>query len=643
MSKPLNLDDRITCLVPEIDPSIREELQRILQTLRRADYPVGVIQMMSRLALRLFRRIYDAAGHPFPSDNLFDVIVRAGDGDRERGVNGYRILPDALDSPLHTLRVLSNKIDHGVEKFPMGVEEAELVLNAFLSVLKWFHCESGLTPLLPSIYAGLDGRQGHTVDAEPDDESADDVGFTLRIGRDFSSFSDGDQAEIVAAVLEERDAAAPPASPAPVTATERFTSIDMVRGFALLGILPMNVTSFGLPWPAYLCPPVAGGFTGLNFAEWVFAFFVFEEKMMTIFSMLFGAGLVLLTDRAEARGGSPAKFFYRRAAILLVFGLLHAYLLWEGDILFDYALCGMLVYPFRKKSPRTLFLLGVLVLVPGLLIGQGLSIFMGYSRQAAARVEAARSAGQTPAPRDQGFAQAWNGFRDAFEPPPEEVSKEIEVHRHGTYLEIARARIPFLLMAQTVFFMAFTVWGIAGRMLIGMALLKLGVFSAERSKRFYLALMMVGFGLGWPLIALECRRLIQQNFGVERMIGGFDWNQYASILVALGYVGALILIYKSGVLAWLMRRLAAVGRMALSNYLMHTMICTTIFNGYGQGRYASLDRIQLMGIVLAIWVFQLWYSPVWLKYFRFGPAEWLWRSLTYGKAQPLRITPVAIA
>jgi uncharacterized protein len=190
---------------------------------------------------------------------------------------------------------------------------------------------------------------------------------------------------------------------------------------------------------------------------------------------------------------------------------------------------------------------------------------------------------------------------------------------------------------------AFTFWGVAGRMLIGMALLKLGVFSAERSKRFYLGLMLAGYGLGWPFIALECSRLVKQNFGADRLIGGFDWNEYFSIMVALGHVGALIFIYKSGALAWLTRRLAAVGRMALSNYLMHTLICTTLFYGYGLRLFARLDRVQLMGIVIAIWAFQLWFSPIWLKYFRFGPAEWLWRSLSYGKRQSFRVPTAPIA
>jgi hypothetical protein len=152
MPEPTTLDERILRLAPEVDPSIRTELRQVLGTLRAVGYARAVIVMLSGLALRLFRHIYQAAGKPIPSDNLFDVIVRAAKGDPDKGVSGYRILPDALDSPLHTLRIWSNKIDHDRAEFLMGAEEAELVLNAFLSVLKWFYCESGLTTKLPSLY-----------------------------------------------------------------------------------------------------------------------------------------------------------------------------------------------------------------------------------------------------------------------------------------------------------------------------------------------------------------------------------------------------------------------------------------------------------------------------------------------------------
>jgi len=141
-----------------------------------------------------------------------------------------------------------------------------------------------------------------------------------------------------------------------------------------------------------------------------------------------------------------------------------------------------------------------------------------------------------------------------------------------------------------------------------------------------------------PLVAAGAYGKIRHNFDVVYLFaGGMAFNDAGSILVALGHVGALILVYQAGAAAWLTRRLAAVGRMALSNYLMHTIIRTTLFYGYGFGLFGRLDRVQLLGVVVAIWAIQLWLSPIWLKSFRFGPAEWLWRSLTYGKAQPMQV------
>lgn len=259
----------------------------------------------------------------------------------------------------------------------------------------------------------------------------------------------------------------------------------------------MNVLSFGLPGAARLNPLIAGGFDGLNYILWLVGYFLFDEKMISLFSMLFGAGLVLMTGRAEERGHASAGLFYRRMAVLLGFGLLHAYLLWEGDILYTYALCGMAVYPLRNKPPRTQILLGLCLMLVGCCLTWGFSTFIVRSRDAAARVEVAAKLKQTPVAADVALARDWKGFAAGFEPTPEQIAASSKPLREGSYLDIARQHAPAAFTVQTqLFFLAFG-WLVSGRMLIGMALMKAGVFTAQRSKEFYLAMAFAGYGLGW--------------------------------------------------------------------------------------------------------------------------------------------------
>jgi uncharacterized protein len=170
--------------------------------------------------------------------------------------------------------------------------------------------------------------------------------------------------------------------------------------------------------------------------------------------------------------------------------------------------------------------------------------------------------------------------------------------------------------------------------------MKLGVFSAQRSRRFYLWMVGLGYGIGLPLMVFDALELIQHKFAFDYMIhGGILYNLFGSLVVALGHVGVLMLIVQSGTIGWLTRRLAAVGRMALTNYLTQSLVCTTLFYGYGYGLFGHINRTGLAAIVLAIWIFQLIVSPIWLKSYRFGPAEWLWRSLTYWRIQRMRLLP----
>ncbi len=427
-----------------------------------------------------------------------------------------------------------------------------------------------------------------------------------------------------------------------MSASERYFAVDVLRGFALLGILAMNIVAFGWPMTAYMDPTRGGGFEGLNKAIWYFNHLFFEMKMMTIFSMLFGAGLVLMDQRAEARGAKIRGVYYRRILWLLVIGLIHAYLIWDGDILVLYAETGLLLYLFRNLKPKTLIILGIsasLLILPLFYGAQGA---ISYIKAAAARVEAQKNAGEKPSNWDKRLHDIWvdkvqKGLRPTAEQKAKAWDKELTVHRGG-YLGIVKHRAKNLIFEHTIGFILGGVLLASSRMLLGMGLMKLGVFSAERSRRFYLWMLGIGYGVGLPLMIVDANQLIAHEFSLEYgMRGAFLINVFGSVIVALGHVGLLMLIVQSGALRWLTRRLAAVGRMALSNYLTHSIVCTTLFYGYGFGLYGTINRTGLAAIVLTIWIVQLLISPIWLAHFRFGPAEWVWRSLTYWRLQPMRL------
>ncbi len=424
---------------------------------------------------------------------------------------------------------------------------------------------------------------------------------------------------------------------APVTASERIASIDVLRGVAVLGILVINIDFFALPSAVFFNPTVAGGFSGVNLLTWKANSILFLDKMMAIFSMLFGAGLILMYNRAESAGRSLGGIYYRRILWLLLLGLAHGYFLWFGDILHAYAVCGLFLYLLRRRSAKLLITLGLLLLMVGVLVQVNSGRFFGILKSEATTAEAALAAGETLTPRQQGMSQAWKEIRATFDPSAEEVAQEVETYQSG-FLEIHAYRAAKSLMMQTQALLFMVFWHAIGLMLLGMGLMKLGVFSGKRSIRFYVVCIIVGYGVGLPVCGYGAGSLIEHNFDfVYRFKIGNHFNNIGSILVALAHVGTVMAVCKGGLFTSLTRRLAAVGRMALTNYLMQTLICTTIFYGYGMGLFGRVERFSLMGFVLGIWILQLLVSPLWLKHYRFGPAEWLWRSLTYWRRQPMRL------
>lgn len=427
-----------------------------------------------------------------------------------------------------------------------------------------------------------------------------------------------------------------PASLAPVSTSERSHVMDALRGFAVLGILAMNIGGFAFRGADFFNPTI-GGFEGADRAVWLYCRFIFDMKMQSLFSMLFGAGVVVLGARATATGRSLTPLFLRRIGLLAVFGILHAYLLWFGDILWTYALCGLAIYPLRKLPTGWILGLGI-----GLfLFGAATTAVTGYGfefvKDTAHEAQAALDSGGTPTELQQGMLEAWRDLSEGFIPDAEAIAAEEAAHRGG-YLDVVKHRAPEALTFQIgPPFWIMSLWRFSGYMLIGLAMMRLGVFTGKLSSRAYGVMSLIGYGVGLPVTWFGVQQAISEQFDFIRTFQTcWHWNYLASLPVAFGHVGACMLIFRSPWVRELTNVLAAAGRMALTNYLMQSLICAVIFFGWGFDQWMRLSRTEVAAVVLAIWALQLSWSSWWLSYFRFGPAEWLWRSLTYLRPQPWR-------
>jgi uncharacterized protein len=426
------------------------------------------------------------------------------------------------------------------------------------------------------------------------------------------------------------------APPAPIERAERITALDSLRGFALLGILLMNIAAMGLYGAAYDDPTVTGGATGANLWVWIAMHVLAEGKMRCLFSMVFGASVILLTSRLEGRRDA-ADIYYRRTLWLLLFGVVHAYLLWLGDILYPYALCGLVLYPFRKMRPRSLLIIGTVLLVLNSVAYIGLGFKDRETIQNGRAAEQASKEGKKLTDEQQEAKGEYERWRKFNRPTAEELKKDAEEWR-GNPLSVIKARGKIVGFFHSIPYYHPWNWDIWCMMFIGMALLKLGVLSAGRSYRFYAMMVLIGYGIGLPVNSYTAWVIVRNNF--DPVIHSFANSSYdlGRLTIALGHLGMIMLLAKAGVFRWLLTGLGAIGQMAFSNYLFQSVVTAFIFTGYGFALYGKLERYQLYYVVAAIWVVQFIISPIWLRHFRFGPLEWCWRSLTYWKRQPMRLT-----
>ena len=432
---------------------------------------------------------------------------------------------------------------------------------------------------------------------------------------------------------------------APVSQQERIIILDSLRGFAILGILLMNIPGFALPDPVIVDPSVLSE-SGVNFKTWYFIEWFMEGSQRALFSMLFGAGIILFITRQEKKteGLWPTDYFLRRQLWLLFFGLFNAFvLLWFWDILFQYAIVGIIMFAFRRLSPKAL-IIGAVVSLLLMTARENLDAYRQrqviYRGEQIAKIDTTTTKLTDDQKEELG---AMTGFK-------EKISKEAKKKKMEKNLKIVRGNYGGFYEYQSersfngeVHYTYNGLWEIMIFMFLGMAFFKNGVMLGKASAKVYWGMFIVGLGLGLTISYFRLQPLIDYKFNYFDYTKNnlFEFYELSRTLRALGIFGLIMLLYKSGLFKWFFALMRPVGQMAFTNYLMQSLLVGLFFYGVGFGMFGKLQRHEIYYVVAATWVLQIIWSHIWLRFFRFGPLEWCWRSLTYWKRQPFRKSAVA--
>ena len=407
---------------------------------------------------------------------------------------------------------------------------------------------------------------------------------------------------------------------------DRIESIDVLRGFALLGILIMNISSFAMPSMAYFSP-VVYDIDILNHIIYSFTHIIADQKFMAIFSMLFGASTMLFIKSVKKRGKNPLLLFYSRNFWLLIIGSLHSSYIWYGDILFIYALCAFPLFLFKKITPKKQFILGLLIyLIPSF------SNYVNYKYviNSLDRIE------------QNTIIQHWN-------PSDEKLQQELDVYR-GSYKKQVHYRAemwssniqdkePSGEIGKEIIGLSFLIDLLCrsfGMMLIGMACFAWGIFNNSLSKLFYKKLLIYGFAIGLPLsmMGLFLNYYFDWNWKYLQFFGR-TLNNLATPFISFGYISLIMLWIRKGRFRYLQEDLRSIGKTALTAYLIQSIIATCIFYGFGLGLFGYINRLYQLVIMFFIWFVLLKLCPIWLRKYQYGPVEWIWRMLTHLRLVPL--------
>jgi len=435
--------------------------------------------------------------------------------------------------------------------------------------------------------------------------------------------------------------AAPPATTgAPVAQNERIVIIDALRGIAILGILLMNIPGFGLPEVAASDPSVYNE-TGINYKTWFVVDWAFAGTQRGFFSILFGAGIVLFITRLEKKnsGMMPVIYFFRRQMWLLAFGMFNAFvLLWFWDILYAYSIYGLLLFVFYRMPPKKLLWLAFICLLL-MTVRDNKDLYQNKKSIARGEAVAALDTTTTKLNAEQkGYLEAMNGLKgkSSREGKLQAAEKEISGIT-GNYAKLYEVQGDKSVHVQ-LYYVYFYIWDVLLFMFLGMAFFKNGILLGTASPKIYWLFFIGGLALGLWLSYYRQQAIVSNHFSQFEFSKNvaFDYWQTARVLRTLGFFGLIMLLYKSGVFKWFFALFRPVGQMAFTNYLMQSFIGALFFYGIGLGYFGKLERHELYIYTGVVWLVEIIWSHIWLRYFRFGPLEWAWRSLTYWKTQPLR-------
>lgn len=419
-----------------------------------------------------------------------------------------------------------------------------------------------------------------------------------------------------------------------VQPASRLESLDLLRGFALCGILLVNIMLMGGFWDQFH-PDLPATLTNPNWGVWIVQHLFVQGSMRGMFTLLFGAGMLLITLRGEDGRGTiqAADVYFRRCVALLALGVFNAtVLLFPGDILYVYGLSGFLLFIFRMARPRTLIAISAAMLLMLTIESAVVGAHQAVEARRGAELAVQVQPGAVLTGEDAQALKAYTRAREAQAMSPEVLAEETAARTGGplsllkwsvrTWLDYAASSYTITLVIETVAFM-----------LLGMALFKLGVLGGARSLRFYLALAAGGYAVGLAVNGAQAIVLWSSQFSSESFATQASY-ELGRCAMTLGHVGLLLSLWKMNALGFVGRALRNLGRMALTNYLGQSAIAALLF--YGFGLWGRLEWWGLWAVAAGVWAFQMIFSALWLKRFNMGPLEWALRWFAYGRPSPLK-------